>query len=378
MSSPATVGAVYVMSNQDTGNSVTVFNRAADGGLTRGGTFPTGGLGAGNSINAQNDPLNSQGALTRSADGRFLFAVDAGSNEVSVLAINGEKLEPVHRVSSRGIRPNSVTIHDNLLYVVNHDDATVAGFTVGNAGTLTALAGDPTPLGDPKATPAQVGFTPDGTQLVVTERRTGVIDVFAVDRDGHVGSPRKNTSSGPQPFGFTFAGQDLLIVSELGDAAASSYRIAPDGTLTVVSGSASTSELGACWVVTNSVTDPRFAYVSNSVSGTISGYNINTDGTLSLLTADGHTAITPDAHAALDSAVSSDGQFLYISTAGFNELSDRAVLCNKMTISAFKIGADGSLDSLPGFGTADNDPRVANDPSLAVGLAPGSQGIVAV
>ncbi|MEA2712970.1 MAG: hypothetical protein QOK27_931 [Gemmatimonadales bacterium] len=377
MSSPATVGAVYVMSNQDTGNSVTVFNRAADGSLTRGGTFPTGGLGAGNSISAQNDPLNSQGALTRSADGRFLFAVDAGSNEVTVLAIKGETLEPVHRVPTGGILPNSVTIHDNLLYVVNRGDATVAGFSVGNDGRLSSV-GSPTPLGDPKATPAQVGFTPDGTQLVVTERRTGVIDVFAVDSNGHIGPPRKNTSSGPQPFGFTFAGQDLLIVSELGDAAASSYRIAPDGTLTVVSGSASTSELGACWVVTNSVTDPRFAYVSNSVSGTISGYNINPDGTLSLLTADGHTAITPDAHAALDSAVSSDGQFLYISTAGFNELSDRAVLCNKMTISAFKIGTDGSLGSLPGFGTADNDPRVANDPSLAVGLAPGSQGIVAV
>lgn len=371
MSSPATVGALYVMSNQDTGNSVTVFNRAADGSLTRAGTFPTGGLGAGNSISAQNDPLNSQGALTRSADGRFLFAVDAGSNEVSVLAIKGETLEPLDRVPTGGILPNSVTIHDNLLYVVNRGDATVAGFSVANDGKLSSV-GSPTPLGDPKATPAQVSFTPDGTQLVVTERRTGVIDVFAVDRDGHVGPPRKNTSSGPQPFGFTFAGEDLLIVSELGDAAASSYRIAPDGTLTVVSGSVSTSEQGACWVVTNSVIDPRFAYVSNSVSGTISGYNINPDGTLSLLTADGHSAIIPDAHAALDSAVSSDGRFLYISTAGFSELSDLAVACNKMTISAFKIGADGSLDSLPGFGTADNDPGVP------VGLAPGSQGIIAV
>ena len=81
---------------------------------------------------------------------------------------------------------------------------------------------------------------------------------------------------------------------------------------------------------------PAFAYVSNSVSGTISGYNINTDGTLSLLTADGHSAMHPDAHAALDSAVSSDGRFLYISTAGFSELSDLAGACNKMTISALR------------------------------------------
>ncbi len=364
-------GAVYIMSNQETGNSVTVFNRAADGGLTRSGTFPTGGLGAGNSIDAQNDPLTSQGALAVSGDGRFLFAVDAGSNEVSVLTINGEQLKPVDRVSSRGVRPISVTVHNDLLYVVNHDSATVAGFRVDNDGRLTALVGDPTPLEGTDTDPAQVGFTPDGTQLVVTEKGTDVIDVFAIDSAGNAGPPTKNNSNGRVPFAFTFAGQDLLIVSELSNAT-SSYRIAADGTLTVVSKSVSTAEQGACWVVTNSIADPRFAYVSNAVSGSISGYRINTDGTLRLLNPDGHTAITRDTHAALDSAVSSDGRFLYVLTAGFNELSDLAVACNKMTISAFRIGTDGSLDPLPGFGTDDDDPGPAR------GLAPGSQGIVAI
>src|SRR5882672_12772725 len=43
-------GTVYILSNQDTGNSVTVFDRAANGGLTRLATYPTGGLGGGNSI----------------------------------------------------------------------------------------------------------------------------------------------------------------------------------------------------------------------------------------------------------------------------------------------------------------------------------------
>src|SRR5205085_5060050 len=122
-------GTVYVMSNQDTGNSVTVFDRAADGGLTRMGTFPTGGLGAGNSIDpgAQSDPLGSQGSLGISEDRRFLFAVDAGSNEVSVLAIEGKKLVSVDRVPSGGIRPVSVTVHKHLLYVVNSTDGTITG-----------------------------------------------------------------------------------------------------------------------------------------------------------------------------------------------------------------------------------------------------------
>lgn len=371
---PGETGAVYVMSNQDTGNSVTVFNRAADGGLTRMGTFPTGGLGAGNSIDAQNDPLTSQGALTLSGDGRFLFAVDPGSSEISVLAIKGEKLVPVSRVPSGGVRPISVTVRNNLLYVVNHDDATIAGFVVGNDGKLSALARSTQNLiGGTDADPAQVSFTPDGTHLVVTEKGTNLIDVFPVDDNGRAGPPVNNASNGRVPFALTFAGKDLLIVSELSNAT-SSYRIAPDGMLTVVSGSVSTAEQGACWVVTNSVADPRYAYVSNAVSGSITGYRIDAAGVLSRLTFDGHTAITRDTHAALDSAVSSNGRFLYVLTGGFNELSNTAVACNKMTISAFRIEADGTLDTLPGFGTDDDAPAGV----APVGLAPGSQGIVAI
>jgi 6-phosphogluconolactonase len=364
-------GAVYVMSNQDTGNSVTVFDRAADGGLTRLGTFPTGGVGAGNSINAQNDPLTSQGALAVSEDHRFLFAADAGSNEVSVLAVEGQKLIPVDRVSSGGVRPVSVTIHKNLLYVLNNTDGTITGFTVSIDGTLSALArSTQTLIGGTNADPAQVRFTPDGSQLVVTEKKSNVIDVLPVDGSGRAGPPVKNDSSGRVPFGFTFAGKDILIVSELSNAT-SSYRIAPDGTLTVISGSVSTAEQGACWVVTNSITDPRYAYVSNAVSGSITGYRIDGTGALSLLNRDGHTAVTSDSHAALDSAVSSGGQFLYVLTAGFSEPSNIAVLSNKMTISAFRIETDGSLDVLPGFGNDDD-----TDPP--VGLAPGSEGIVAI
>ncbi len=367
---PETAGVVYVMSNQDTGNSVTVFNRAADGGLTRVKTFPTGGVGAGNSINSQIDPLTSQGSLALSGDRRFLFAVDAGSNEISVLAVMDETLEVVDRMGSQGIRPISVTVHDNLLYVLNHDDSTIAGFSVANNGKLTALAATATPLEGTNTDPAQVSFTPSGTQLVVTEKATSVIDVFAVDGSGHVGPPMKNNSNGQVPFGFTFAGQDLLIVSEASNAA-SSYRIEKDGSLTVVSGSVPTEEDAACWAVVNSTADPRFAYVSNAVSGSITGYRIDPTGTLSRLNRDGHTGVTRDSHAALDSAVSSDGSFLYVLTGGFNVQSDQAVPCNKMIISAFRIEADGSLDALPGFGTADNDPGPAQ------GLAPGSTGIVA-
>jgi len=177
-----------------------------------------------------------------------------------------------------------------------------------------------------------------------------------------------NNSSGPAPFGFTFAGQDVLIVSELSDAT-SSYRVNQDGTLTVVSGSVPTNEEGACWVVTNSTADPRYAYVSNAVSGSISGYFIDETGALSLLDADGHIAVAVDSHALIDSFVGGDGRFLYVLTGGFDQTSNAPIICNPMAISAFRIESNGNLTTIPG--------PDGLSPAIQ-GLAPGTQGIVAI
>src|SRR5688572_14431568 len=73
-------GAVYVMSNSPGGNAILVFDRAAGGALTPAGSLATGGLGTGSG-------LGSQGALIVSDNGRWLFAVNAGSNSVSVFAV---------------------------------------------------------------------------------------------------------------------------------------------------------------------------------------------------------------------------------------------------------------------------------------------------
>lgn len=354
-------GVVYVMTNQATGNSVTVFDRDVDGGLTQGGTFPTGGLGVG-SVTNPIDPFQSQGSLVLSEDRRFLFAVDAGSNELSVLAIEADQLIPADRVPSGGTFPVSVTVRQNLVYVLNKVEGTVTGFTVNADGKLSALADSTqTLIGGTNASPAQVQFTPDGTALVVTETGNNVIDVLPVDAGGRAGPPVKNDSSGSGPFGFTFAGQDLLIVTELADSA-SSYRVEQDGTLTVVSGSVPTTESAACWVATNSTDDPGYAYVANTISGSISGFIIDESGALSLLNADGHTAVAIDSHAVIDLVSSADGRFLYVLTGGFSVTSNAPVTCNPMTISAYRIESNGNLTSIPGPG----------------GLAPGTQGIVAI
>jgi 6-phosphogluconolactonase len=91
------VGAVFVMTNFAERNEVIAFKRAADGNLQEGSRFATGGRGSGGNT----DPLESQGSLTLSHDYSLLFAVHAGSGEVSVFQVGRSTLSIV---KSDGIR----------------------------------------------------------------------------------------------------------------------------------------------------------------------------------------------------------------------------------------------------------------------------------
>lgn len=98
---------VYVLSNQEDGNSVIVFHRSADGTLTPADRFPTGN-GAGEGP----DPLGSQGGVIPS-DNRMLFAVNAGSNSITVFSVSGDSLTRLQTIPSNGERPTSLTVsHD--------------------------------------------------------------------------------------------------------------------------------------------------------------------------------------------------------------------------------------------------------------------------
>src|SRR5258708_4631412 len=114
-------GAVYVMTNQ-TANSVIAFSRnPRTGALTEVGTVSTGG--AGNPVAMPGDPptdaLASQGSLIVDSDNTYLYAVNAGSNEISVLEVTKGGLNFVQKISSGGTRPISLTIYNNWLYVLN-------------------------------------------------------------------------------------------------------------------------------------------------------------------------------------------------------------------------------------------------------------------
>ena len=175
-------GAVYTMNNSSNGNRVLVFARAADGTLTAAGSFETGGLGTGGG-------LGNQGALVLDSSERWLFAVNAGSDEISVFEVEPRGLSLVDRVPSDGRRPISLTVHDDLLYVLNAggaagDSDNITGFRLDDDGHLAPIAGSTRPLSAASTGPAQIQFESEGRVLVVTEKATSRIDTYTVDEVG--------------------------------------------------------------------------------------------------------------------------------------------------------------------------------------------------
>ena len=329
-------GAVYVLTNQ-VENTVAVFRRGADGTLTSAGEFSTGGAGdpVAQPGDPPTDPLASQGALILAEGNQFLFAVNAGSNQISVLQITSSGLNLIGVFDSGGVRPISLTVHENLLYVLNEGGTpNITGFTVADDGTLTPLAGSTQPLiGGTGADPAQVNFNPDGTLLTVTEKMGNRLDTYTVDANGLASPPIDNTSSGMTPFGFAFNNPGFLVVSEAfggtpNASAVSSYSAGDDGVLSVISASVPNSQTAACWVVI--VNNGQLAFVSNTGSGTISSYQVGAgDGALTLINAvaaDGG----PDS-ALRDMALNNSSRFLYVQAAGGVE------------VRSFRVEQDGSL-----------------------------------
>jgi 6-phosphogluconolactonase (cycloisomerase 2 family) len=342
-STAAGPGFVFTMTNGTGGNAILRFDRGPDGGLAPAGEVSTGGFGTGAG-------LGNQGGLTLGANGRALFAVNAGDNTVSVLAVRGGDLELVDVVPSGGERPISVTTRGRLVYVLNAGGAgSITGFVITPGEGLVALPGSTRPLSGATMTDAaQVSFSPNGRVLAVTEKATNLLVTYVVGADGRPGDPRVFASAGMTPFGFSFDPHGRLIVSEaFGGApdasAVSSYAVSSDGALSGISASVGTTETAACWIIVTP--GGRFAYTTNTASGSISGYAVAPDGSLGLLDDDGVTGVTGMGSGPIDLALSRDGRFLYSLNSGNG------------TLSGFHVAADGRLLSI---GTVEGIPGGAN------------------
>ena len=308
------VGHVYVNDNTVGTNTIGVFDRHADGTLTphAGSPFTAGGAGAGAG-------LASQGALQISPDGRFLIAVDAGSNQISVLRIKPDgslSLVPGGVVSSGGVLLVSAAIHGDLVYVANAGTggSNYTGFRLGPTGRLTPIAGSTVTLPD-GSQPGDVLFNGTGRKLAGARVGTSQIDSFTVSDSGLLtaapGSPFPAQGAGPFGSEFRPTSPRQLFVSNAhntGTGTVSAFRDSANGTLTSIGSSPFPDQQTApCWVEISH--NGRFLFTVNTASGTVSRYSIAAGGALHLL---GSTPVRGTSVGAVDARLSPDGQFLYV------------------------------------------------------------------
>jgi len=339
---------VFVQNDNPAGNQVVAYDRAPTGTLSLSAVYPTGGDGGvlqGSAV----DHLASQGSLQYDAADHLLYAVNAGSNTVSVFSVSGDSLALRQIVPSGGTFPNSIAVRGDLVYVLNaRDGGSVSGYRAAG-GTLHRIEGSvrglglttPTDTTEFTHTPGQVAFSPDGRQLLVTTKAASTsVDVFSVTPSGRLSAaPVVNQEPTTVPFAISFDAAGRALVVEAGPNAVADFTLGADGSLTPVA-SLATGQAASCWIASAQ----GVFFVSNAGSATLSGVAEATTGGLSLI---GNTSTDKGT---VDAAPSAGGQFLYVQTG----LSG--------TVDEFQVTSDGSLNEIG---------------SVAVPNGAGGEGIVA-
>jgi len=243
--------------------------------------------------------------------------------------VHGDRLALSQVIWSGGDFPVSVTVHGNHAYVLNalgggslNGYRIAGGYLAPIPGSYRALKLGTTAKSQFTATPGQVAFTPDGTQLLVTTKATtNAVDVFAVHGDGRLSaSPTVNPLPGDVPFAVAFDQAGHVALAEAGPSAIATFQLSRGGTLTQLD-AADTGQMATCWVVRAG----RYLYTSNAGSGSMSGYRTSGSGQLTAL---GNTATGAGT---VDAATAAGGRFVYVQTgkAGI--------------VDEFAVGAGGAL-----------------------------------
>jgi 6-phosphogluconolactonase len=174
---------------------------------------------------------------------------------------------------------------------------------------------------------------PPGSVLSGNQHRTSLIDAYTINPNGTPSQPLIQQSVGSSPFAIGVTPLNNLLVTEvreslgtLSEGAVTSYQLSGGGILTPISGSVPDFQTAPCWIVVTP--DGKFAYVVNTASGVISGYQVGSNGVLSLL-GNGVTGLTPAGP--LDDAFL-DGDLFDVTSGG--------------SIIGFQQQADGALTPL--------------------------------
>jgi 6-phosphogluconolactonase (cycloisomerase 2 family) len=324
-------GAVFALSDNPAGNAVAAYHRAPNGTLTPAGTYSTGGLG-GVLTGSVVDHTASQGALAYDEAHGLLIAVNPGSNTISVFRVHGDRLTLSQVLPAGGDFPVSVTVHGEHAYVLNalgggslYGYRIAGGYLAPIPGSHRALNLGTTATSQFTATPGQVAFTPDGSQLLVTTKAsTNAVDAFSVRAGGRLSaSPTINSLPGAVPFAVAFGQAGHVVLSEAGPNAVATFTLSHSGKLTQLD-IADTGQMATCWVLRAG----QYFYASNAGSGSVSGYSVGSSGGLTAL---GNTTTNAGT---VDAASAAGGRFVYVETGGAG------------IVDEFAMGAGGALNSI--------------------------------
>ena len=346
-SAQAAPGEVFSMTNNPQGNSITAFDRDADGTLTRREDVPTGGRGTGGAEDSANGLIlanvDGEAAPTNTkASAKFLLAANGGSDSITVFRNDPRGLVPVDVESSGGTRPISVTVNRGVAYVLNAGSfmcsglgpqPNITGFTFDGRGQLTPIPGSTRPLsGLPNSGCTQVAFDKTGSVVFVDEQQADVITSYTRQQDGTLSGPTPQQTTGNGPFGLTFTQRNQLLTTENfgaapGQGGLASYAIDErTGILTPLSPTVRNGQSDTCWVAITD--DNRYAFTSSfGDDGGISSYRVRPDGSLVLLDSQAATVGTGSS----DVTLSGDSRYLYVKNTP------------RGTITSFRIGDDGTL-----------------------------------
>jgi len=297
----AAIATVYTESNnpESDANAVLAYFRSANGTLTQIGTFSTRGTGE---INLPKvvGPDDSSQEVEATPDGKFLYAVNQGSNTIAAFRILGNgRLDFINTFESGGVQPDSIGIVNGRLYVNNKGDATVddpgtvaptiTGFTINTDGTLSPIPDSTVTL--PVGTvPSQNLISPDGKFLfsdifgVNTAPQSNTLAPFQIEANGTLNlAPGGNVAA--QSPGATTAAPALLGAAAnpnhnivyagltgLSEVAVFTYDAS--GKLTFVGATAPNNQGGAgpCWTAVSP--DGKFLYTGDTGSDSVGVYSL--------------------------------------------------------------------------------------------------------
>lgn len=275
-------GHVFTLSNQTSGNKLLAFTRSTAGNLMFMGEYPTGGTGTGAG-------LGNQGAVILSEGEDFLLAVNSRSNSISSFKLSGKKPQLVSTVYSRGTMPVSITMHKDLVFVLNAGGSgNISGFKMQGNGSLHWISNSTRPLSAMDAGAAQISFVADGKAVAITEKATNKITTYTISPHGMPGTMHSISSANNTPFGFAVGNYGIIYVSEAaggapGESTVSSYRISSNGMISLVEGPVSARQTAACWVVLTK--NGKYVYSTNTGSNTITSFKADHTGNLDVLNA---------------------------------------------------------------------------------------------